>query len=51
MLQKQSSVILANYTDNYDAATTTANKSMGFDPSVIQSCFYENGQKIFDFKV
>ena len=27
-----------NYKNNYDTETTTANKSMGFDPSAIQSC-------------
>ena len=31
-------VILLRYKDNYDTATTAANKSMGFDLSAIQSC-------------
>ena len=31
--------ILGNYENNYDTETTTANNSMGFDPSAIQSCF------------
>ena len=39
MIKKQSMVILVNYKDNYDTTTTTANKSMGFDLSAIQSCF------------
>ena len=30
--------ILGNYKTNDDTETTTANNSMGFDPSVIQSC-------------
>ena len=30
--------ILGNYENNYDTETTTANNSMGFDPSAIQSC-------------
>ena len=30
--------ILGNYKNNYDTETTTANNSMGFDPSAIQSC-------------
>ena len=30
--------ILGNYKTNYDTETTTANNSMGFDPSAIQSC-------------
>ena len=30
--------ILGNYKNNNDTETTTANKSMGFDPSAIQSC-------------
>ena len=38
MKQKQSMVIFVNYKDNYDTTTTTANKSMGFDLSAIQSC-------------
>ena len=38
LIQKQSIVILVNYKDNYDTATTIANKSMGFDLSAIQSC-------------
>ena len=29
---------IANYTDNYGTATTTANKSMGFDLSATPSC-------------
>ena len=31
------------YKDNYDTTTTAANKSMGFDLSVIQSyfCYYQ----------
>ena len=33
-----STVILANFKDNYGTATTTANKSMGFDSSATQSC-------------
>ena len=33
-------LILGNYKDNYDTATTTANKSMGFDLSAIQFCIY-----------
>ena len=37
MKQKQSMVIFVNYKDNYDTTTTTANKSMGFDLSAIQS--------------
>ena len=36
MVQKQSMVILVNYKENYD--TKTANNSMGFDLSAIQSC-------------
>ena len=35
-------VILVNYKDNYDTTTTTAKKSMGFDPSAKQSCFRIN---------
>ena len=31
-------VTVGKYKDNYDTATKTANKSMGFDPSAIQSC-------------
>ena len=31
-------VILVNYKDNYDTATTAANKSMGFDLGAIHSC-------------
>ena len=27
-----------NYKDNTERATTTANKSMGFDPKATQSC-------------
>ena len=38
MKQKQSMVIFVNYKDNYDKTTTTANNSMGFDLSAIQSC-------------
>ena len=38
MKQKQSGYQV-NYKDNYDTTTTTANKSMGFDLSAIQSCF------------
>ena len=34
--------ILGNYKNNYDTETTTANNSMGFDPSAIQSCNFEN---------
>ena len=30
--------ILGNYKNIYDTETTAANKSMGFDPSAIQSC-------------
>ena len=30
--------ILNNYKNNYDTETTTANNSMGFDHSAIQSC-------------
>ena len=30
--------ILGNYKNNYDTESTTANNSMGFDPSAIQSC-------------
>ena len=30
--------ILGNYKNNFDTETTTANNSMGFDPSAIQSC-------------
>ena len=37
-LQKQFMAILDNYKENYDTGTTTTNKSMGFDPSAIQSC-------------
>ena len=33
MIQKQSMVILVNYKDNCDKATTIANKPMGFDLS------------------
>ena len=33
-------VILGNSKDNYDTATTTANKSMGFDLSTAQSYFW-----------
>ena len=40
MKQKQSMVVLVDYKDNYDTATMTANKSMGFDLSAIQSCFF-----------
>ena len=36
--QKQSMIIFVNYKDNYDTTAATANKSMGFDLSVIQSC-------------
>ena len=32
--------ILGNYKTNYDTETTTANNSMGFDPSAIQSCSF-----------
>ena len=39
MKQKQSMVVLVDYKDNYDTATMTANKSMGFDLSAIQSCY------------
>ena len=39
MKQKQSMVIFVNYKDNYDTTTTTANNSMGFDLSALQSCF------------
>ena len=39
MKQKQSMVIFVNYKDKYDTTTTTANKSMGFDLSAIQSCY------------
>ena len=39
MIKKQSLIILVNYKDNYDKTTTTANKSMVFDVSAIQSCF------------
>ena len=38
MKQKQSIVIFVKYKDNNDTTTTTANKSIGFDPSAIQSC-------------
>ena len=38
MKQKQSIVIFVNYKNNYDTTTTTANNSMGFDLSAIQSC-------------
>ena len=38
MKQEQSMVVLVDYKDNYDTATMTANKSMGFDLSAIQSC-------------
>ena len=31
-------VIVVNYKSNYDTTTTSANKSMGFDLSEIQSC-------------
>ena len=34
-------VILVNYKDSYDTTTTTANKSMGFDLSAIQSCIIQ----------
>ena len=30
--------ILGNYENNFDTETTTANNSLGFDPSAIQSC-------------
>ena len=36
--------ILGNYENNYDTETTTANNSMGFDPSAIQSCLYNISQ-------
>ena len=36
--QKQSMVILVNYKNKYDITITTANKSIGFDLSAIQSC-------------
>ena len=39
MKQKQSMVVLVDYKDNYDTATMTANESMGFDLSAIQSCY------------
>ena len=43
--------ILGNYKNNYDTETTTANNSMGFDPSAIQSCLppipLVTSQKIF----
>ena len=43
-LRQQSLSILDNYKNNYDTGTTTTNKSVGFDPSAIQSCFYfKNG--------
>ena len=42
MKQKQSMVVLVDYKDNYDTATMTANKSMGFDLSAIQSCILNN---------
>ena len=32
-IQKRSMVILVNYEDNYDTATTTANKLVSFDLS------------------
>ena len=32
--------ILGNDKNNYDTETTTANNSMGFDPSAIQSCCF-----------
>ena len=32
--------ILGNYKDNTEKATTTANKSMGFDPKATQSCLF-----------
>ena len=32
--------ILGNYKNNNDIETTTANKSVGFDPSAIQSCLF-----------
>ena len=38
MKKKTHLVILVIYKDNYDTTTTTANKSMGFDLSAIQSC-------------
>ena len=41
MKKKKSMVIFVNFKDNYDTTTTTANKSMGFDLSVIQSCIVE----------
>ena len=31
--------ILGNYENNFDTETTTANNSMGFDPSAIQTCY------------
>ena len=43
MTEKQSMVILVNYEDNYNTTTTTANKSMGFDLSAIQSCLMLQG--------
>ena len=43
MIKEQSRVILVNYKDNYDTTTTTANNSMGFDLSAIQSCVYQKG--------
>ena len=36
-------VILGDYKNNFDTGTTTANKSMGFDPSAIQSCLHHVG--------
>ena len=42
MKQKQSMVVLVDYKDNYDTAIMTANKSMGFDLSAIQSCVSKN---------
>ena len=38
MIQKQSMAIIVNYKDKHDTTTTTANNSMGFDLSAIQSC-------------
>ena len=38
-LSQLSLTILDNYKNNYHTGTTTVNKSMGFDPSAIQSCY------------
>ena len=50
MIHKQSMVILVNYyKDNYNITSTTANKSMAFDPSAIQSCFFLSSSMISEF--